>query len=162
ALAVIVALKLFDAGSSGVGVLNAAAGVGAAIALPITATLTGRSRLFGPCVVAFISAGLTLSVIGALPGGALVVVVVCAWGMSMALADATSLSLLHRLLDAPTVSRTVGVMESVKLGAEGAGAMLAPALVTLVGIRPALILAGVPLPVTIGASLQRLRKADRA
>jgi CRP-like cAMP-binding protein len=162
ALAVIVALELFDAGSSGVGVLNAAAGLGAAIALPITATLTGRSRLFGPCVVAFIAAGLTLSVIGALPGGVLVVVVVCAWGMSMALADATSLSLLHRLLDAPTVSRTVGVMESVKLGAEGTGAMLAPALVSLVGVRPALILAGVPLPATIAVSLRRLRRADRA
>ncbi len=162
ALAVIVALKLFDAGSSGVGVLNGAAGVGAAIALPITATLTGRARLFGPCVAAFVAAGLTLSVIGALPGGVLVVVVVCAWGMSMALADATSLSLLHRLLDAPTVSRTVGVMESVKLAAEGTGAMIAPALVALVGIRPALILAGVPLPATIVASLPRLRKADRA
>jgi CRP-like cAMP-binding protein len=70
--------------------------------------------------------------------------------------------LLHRLLDAATVSRTVGVMESLKLATEGTGALLAPALVGLFGIRPALILAGVPLPLTILISLPRLRLADRA
>ena len=162
ALVVIVALRLFGLGASGVGVLNGAAGLGAVIALPITASLIGRRGLAGPCAIAFIAIGVTLIVVGSLPGGVLVVAVVCAWGLSMAIADATSLALLHRLLDAPTVSRTVGVMESLKLGSEGLGALLAPALVGLFGIRPALILAGVPLPLTIVASLPRLHKADRA
>lgn len=163
AMIVIVALKLFGLGASGVGVLNGAAGVGALIALPIAALLTGRPRLLGPCVVAFIGIGVTLGAIGVLPhGGVLVVIVVGAWGISMALADATSLSLLHRLLNASTVSRTVGVMESIKLATEGVGALLAPALVALVGIRSALIVAGIPLPLTIALSVPSLRRSDRA
>ena len=162
AMVVIVALKLFRIGDSGVGILNGASGVGAVIALPITASMTGRSRLAGPCALAFIGTGVTLSLVGALPSGLLVVLVICGWGISMAVADSTSLALLHRLLDAPTVSRTVGVMESLKLAAEGVGALLAPALVGLFGIRPALILAGIPLPLTIVSSLPRLRKADDA
>lgn len=161
-LLVVVALRLFGLGRSGVGLLNAASGAGAAIALPITASLIGRSRLAGPCALAFIGAGLTLSVVGVLGVAALAVILVCGWGLAMALADATSLSLLSRLLDAPTLSRTVGVMESLKLALEGLGALLAPALVALFGIRSSLILAGLPLPLAILLSYQRMRRADVA
>jgi CRP-like cAMP-binding protein len=80
----------------------------------------------------------------------------------MAIADAASLSLLHRLLDAATVSRTVGVMEALKLAAEGIGALLAPALVAIVGIRGAFVVAGLPLPLVVSATWPRLRRADDA
>jgi len=86
--------------------------------------------------------------------------VVCVWGVAMALADATSLSLLSRLLEPRTLGRTVSVMESLKLGLEGLGALLAPALVAATGVRPALLLAGIPLPLTVLASLPRLHHAD--
>jgi CRP-like cAMP-binding protein len=162
ALLVLVALQLLGLGRSGVGVLNAIAGVGAVIALPITASLIGRPRLAGPCACAFIAAGLALSVVGGVEVGAVAVAVVCAWGVSMALADATSLSLLSRLLDANTLSRTVGVMESLKLALEGLGALLAPALVALFGLRPALVVAGLPLPLVILVSYPRMRRADAA
>jgi CRP-like cAMP-binding protein len=162
ALLVVVALRLFALGSSGVGWLNAAAGIGAAIALPITVSLIGRPRLGGPCAAAFIAAGACLIVVGAVPVAVVAAVAICVWGVAMAVADATSLSLLHRLLDPSTLSRTVGVMEALKLGAEGLGALLAPALVGLVGVRPALVIAGLPLPVTIAVSATRLRRADSA
>ena len=162
ALLVVVALRLFGLGRSGVGVLNAAAGAGAVVALPITASMIGRSRLAAPCALAFVGAGLTLSVIGGLHLAALAVVLVGAWGVAMALSDATSLSLLSRLLDATTLGRTVGVMESLKLGLEGLGALVAPALVALLAIRPALIAAGLPLPLVIVLSYRRMRHADAA
>ncbi len=161
ALLVVVALRVFALGGSGVGIFNGAAGVGAALAVAITASLIGRARLGGACALAFVCAGLTLTLVGAIHVSSIAVVVICAWGAAMAIADATSLSMLHRLLDAATVSRTVGVMESLKLGAEGVGALLAPALVALFGVRPALIVAGLPLPVTIILSAGRLRQADR-
>jgi CRP-like cAMP-binding protein len=159
-LVVVVALQLFALGGSGVGVLTGAAGIGAALALPVTASLIGRRHLAVPCALAFVFAGLSLSAVGVLPNGEFAAVVLCGWGAAMAIADATSLSLLHRLLDAPTVSRTVGVMESLKLGLEGIGALVAPALVGLFGVRTALILAGLPLPLTIVLSLTRLSSAD--
>jgi CRP-like cAMP-binding protein len=164
ALAVLVALRLFHLGSSGLGLLQGAAGVGAVIGLSITATLIGRSRLGGACALAFITVGLAVSLVGFAPlgVGAGVALLVVGWGASMAVADATSLSLLHRLLHSDTLSRVVGVMEAFKLASEGVGALLAPVLVTLCGLRPALILAGLPLPVIVVLGWPQIRRSDLA
>lgn len=162
ALAVVVALRLFHLGSSGVGVLQAAAGVGAVIGLPITATLIGRARLGLPCAIAFIGAGLAVSAVGVFPLGEAVALVIVVWGASMAVADATSLSVLHRLLHSDTLSRVVGVMEAFKLAAEGVGALLAPLLVAVFGVRSALIVAGLPLPAMVLVSWSQLHRSDRA
>jgi CRP-like cAMP-binding protein len=162
ALLVVVALQLLDLGSSGVGLLNAAVGAGAVAAVPMIAALIGRPRLGAPCALAFVAAGVLLIPVGVFDSAVVAVAVVACWGAAMAVADATSLSLLHRLLDAATVSRTVGVMESLKLAAEGVGALLAPALVAVLGIRGALVIAGLPLPLVVTASWPRLRRADAA
>jgi CRP-like cAMP-binding protein len=162
ALAVVVALRLFQLGSSGLGLLQAAAGVGAVIGLAVTAALIGRSRLGGPCALAFLGVGVTISVIGIFPLGVGVAAVIVGWGASMAVADATSLSLLHRLLHSDTLSRVIGVMEALKLASEGIGALLAPLIVTVFGLRPALILAGLPLPVIVLLGWPQIRRSDLA
>jgi len=162
ALAVVVALSLFHLGNSGVGVLQAAAGVGAVLAIPITTVLIGRQRLGIPCAAAFIAAGLTVSSVGVFDFGNTVAAVILCWGAAMAVADATSLSLLHRLLHSDTLSRVVGVMEALKLASEGVGALLAPALVAALGLRTALIVAGAPLPLIVLAGLGQIRRSDLA
>jgi CRP-like cAMP-binding protein len=162
ALLVVVALQLLDLGSSGVGLLNAAVGAGAVAAVPMTAALIGPPRLGAPCALAFVAAGVLLIPVGVFDSAVVAVAVVACWGAAMAVADATSLSLLHRLLDAATVSRTVGVMESLKLATEGIGALLAPALVAVLGLRGALVVAGLPLALVVTASRRRLRRADAA
>jgi CRP-like cAMP-binding protein len=162
ALAVVVALRLFHLGSSGVGVLQASAGVGAVLAIPITTKLIGRQRLGIPCALAFIAAGLAVSAVGVFDLGETVALVIVGWGAAMAVADATSLSLLHRLLHSDTLSRVVGVMEALKLASEGVGALLAPALVALFGLRTALVVAGAPLPLIVLAGLGQIRRSDLA
>ncbi len=138
ALLVVVALDLLHAGSSSVGLLQAVTGIGVLIALPVTVTQIGRSRLALPCLVSFVAAGITVGLVATTSSLAVVAGLVLIWGAAMALADATSLSLLHRLLRTGAFSRTVTVMESLKLLTEGAGALLAPALVALFGLRAAL------------------------
>lgn len=160
ALLVVVALRLLHSSSSSVGLLQAAAGVGAFMALPVTATQIGRSRLALPCVASFVAVGLLVGLVGASQTLPVVAVLVFIWGASMAVADAMSLSLLHRLLPIGAFSRTVGVMESLKLVTEGAGALLAPALVALFGMRTALIIAGVPLPLLMVSTWSRVRHSD--
>lgn len=162
ALAVVVALRLFRLGNSGLGLLQAAAGVGAIVAIPITAKLIGRRRLGIPCAVAFIAAGLAVSAVGIFNLGESVALVVVCWGAAMALADSTSLSLLHRLLHSDTLSRVVGVMEALKLASEGLGAILAPALVAIFGLRSALIIAGLPLPLIVLLGVGQIRRSDLA
>lgn len=162
ALAVVVALRLFHLGTSGVGLLQAAAGVGAILAIPITAKLIGLRGLGVPCAVAFIAAGVAVSVVGIFDFGWSVALVIVGWGIAMAVADSTSLSLLHRLLHSDTLSRVVGVMEALKLASEGLGALLAPALVAVFGLRTALIVAGLPLPLIVLLGLGQIRRSDRA
>lgn len=160
ALLVIVALRLLHAGSSSVGLLQAATGIGVLIALPLTVSQIGRSRLALPCLASFLAAGITVGLVATASSLAVVAGLVLIWGAAMALADATSLSMLHRLLRTDAFSRTVTVMESLKLLTEGAGALLAPALVALFGLRAALVIAGLPLPVLVAGTWARVRKSD--
>jgi CRP-like cAMP-binding protein len=160
ALLVVVVLHMLHAGDSSVGLMQAAAGLGALFALPVTAAQIGRARLAIPCVLSFVGAGIAIGLISAKPPLLIVAVLVFAWGASMALADATSLSLLHRLLNSEAFSRTVAVMESLKLVSEGAGALLAPALVALLGLRSALLVAGLPLPILMITTWVRVRRSD--
>jgi CRP-like cAMP-binding protein/predicted MFS family arabinose efflux permease len=160
ALLVVVALRLLHAGSSSVGLLQAAAGVGAFVALPLTASQIGQARLALPCIASFVAAGLAVALVGTASALPVVAGLVLIWGAAMALADATSLSLLHRLLPTQAFSRTVAVMESLKLVSEGAGALLAPALVALFGLRAALVIAGLPLPLLMISTWVRVRKSD--
>jgi CRP-like cAMP-binding protein len=160
ALLVVVVLRMLRAGNSSVGLMQAATGLGALLALPVTAAQIGRARLAIPCVLSFVGAGIAIGLISAKPPLLIVAALVFAWGASMALADATSLSLLHRLLNTDAFSRTVAVMESLKLVSEGAGALLAPALVALFGLRPALVIAGLPLPVLMITTWVRVRRSD--
>lgn len=160
ALLVVVALRMLRLGPSGVGLLSGAVGVGALAGLPLAGSMIGRSRLGKPCALSFIGVGVTVSLVGAAGVTTVIAVLAACWGASMAVSDSTSLSLLTRLLDSSTLTRTVGVMESLKLGAEGVGALVAPALVGLFGIRPALVLAGLPLPLLVVFAVPRMRRAD--
>lgn len=160
ALLVVVALRLLHAASSSVGLLQAATGVGVLIALPLTVSQIGRSRLALPCLASFVAAGITVGLVATASSLAVVAVLVVIWGAAMAVADATSLSLLHRLLRTGAFSRTVAVMESLKLLTEGIGALLAPALVAVFGLRPALVIAGLPLPLLVVSTWTRVRSSD--
>lgn len=160
ALLVVVALNLLHAGSSSVGLLQAASGLGVLIALPVTVAQIGRSRLALPCLMSFVAAGITVGLVSTASALYVVAVLVFLWGAAMAVADATSLSLLHRLLPTDAFSRTVAVMESLKLLTEGAGALLAPALVALFGLRAALVIAGLPLPLLMLVTWARVRSSD--
>jgi CRP-like cAMP-binding protein len=160
ALLVVVALRLLHSGDSSVGLLQAATGIGALVALPLTAAQIGRAHLAIPCAAAFVLSGVTVGLIGAASALAVVAVLVFLWGAAMALADATSLSLLHRVLPSQLFSRTLMVMESLKLVSEGAGALLAPALVAIFGLRSALFIAGLPLPLLVVATWVRVRRSD--
>lgn len=161
ALSVVVALHVLHVGDSGVGVLQAAAGVGAVLAVSISATQIGRRRLAPECMVAFGVSGLAISVVGGSPPYVVVLVVICGWGIAMAVADAISMSMLHRLLDPRALFRTVAVMDSLKSISEGIGALLAPGLVALLGVHVALLVGGLPLPVLMVFTSRRMRASDR-
>jgi CRP-like cAMP-binding protein len=160
AIAVIASLHLLHAGSGGVGLLMMAAGIGALTAVPVSATLIDRPRLGTPAAVALSACGIPFIIIAGVPSLDAALVLVVVWGVGMAVSDVATSSLLYRLLDTPILPRVTGAIESAKLALEGLGALLAPVLVSIVGIRGALIAAGVPLPVVVLAGWRMLHRLD--
>jgi CRP-like cAMP-binding protein len=161
ALATLAALGFLDLGRSGVGTLLALSGVGVLLAIPVSALLVARPHLRGPLVLALSLCGAPLVAIAVAGSAGVAFAAVVVWGFGMAFADVILTALQLRMVDATVLSRTVGAVESLKIGAEGAGALLAPALVALVGLRPAIALAGAT-PLVVGAAeWNPLRRVDR-
>ena len=160
AVAVIASIRLLHAGSTGVGLLMLAAGVGSLIAAPLSSLLIRRDRVGTPAVVALVACGVPLAVVAGVPVFNLAMALVVAWGAGMALADVTTTSLVYRLVDTPMAPRVTGIIESTKLALEGLGGFLAPVLVLVIGIRVTLLVAALPLPVLAIAGWRMLHRMD--
>ena len=160
AIAVIASLRLLHAGSAGVGLLMLAAGIGALAAVPISAALIGRRQIGNPMILAFVACGIPLVIIAGVPVLYIALFFVAAWGVGMAVADVATFSLLHRLLDTPLLPRVTGAIESAKLALEGLGALVGPILASMLGIRWALTIAGLPLPAVVLVGRKLLHRLD--
>jgi CRP-like cAMP-binding protein len=160
AIAVIASLRFLHAGSGGVGLLMLAAAVGSLVAVPLSAKLIGRSRIAIPTAVALLGCGIPLGIMAGIPGISVAVILVAAWGVGMAVADVATSSLLFRLLAAPLLPRVTGVIESSKLALEGLGALIAPVLVTTIGVRGTLLVAALPLPILVVSGWSMLQRLD--
>jgi hypothetical protein len=160
AIVVIASLRLLHGGSAGVGLLMLAAGIGSLVAVPVSATLINRPRLGTPAALALISCGLPLGLIAGIPVLDVALALVAVWGIGMAVADVATLALLYRLLETPMLPRVTGVIESSKLALEGLGALVAPILVSTIGIRGALVVAALPLPVVVSTGWKLLHRMD--
>jgi CRP-like cAMP-binding protein len=160
AIAVIASIKLLHAGSTGVGLLMLAAGIGSLVAAPLSSMLVTRPRLGTPTAIALVACGLPLAAIAGVPVMDLALGLVAAWGIGMALTDVATSSLLHRLVETPVVPRVTGAIESTKLALEGLGGFLAPLLASTIGIRAALLVAAIPLPLVVISGWKTLHKVD--
>jgi CRP-like cAMP-binding protein len=160
AIAVIASLRLLHAGSAGVGLLMMAAGIGSLAAVPLSGRLMNRTRLGTPAALALIACGLPIGVIAWVPKFDIALALVAAWGIGMAVADVATLSLLYRLLDIPLLPRVTALIESSKLALEGLGGLLAPFLVSTIGIRGALVAAASPLPLVVVTRWKMLHRLD--
>ena len=160
AIAVIASLRLLHAGSTGVGLLMLAGGVGSLVAAPLSSRMIARSRIGTPAALSLALCGIPLAVLAGLPVFDLALALIPAWGVGMAVADVATASLLNRLLDSPSMPRVTSAIEATKLALEGLGAFLAPLLVTAIGVRGTLLIAAVPLPAVVVARWRLLHRID--
>jgi predicted MFS family arabinose efflux permease len=148
-LVVIVAIQLLDLGGAGVGWLNACWGAGGLAGGIAALTLLGRGRLAAGLATGGLLVGVPLMAIAAvaspLVAGALLVVL----GVGYALIEVAGLSLLQRLSAEDVLARAFSVVESSYWFTTGLGAIIAPAIVALVGVRGALVAVGACLPLVV-------------
>jgi hypothetical protein len=158
-LIVSVAFDLLHIGNGGVGYLNAAFGVGALIGALVTAGLVGAERLSRPFIAGALLCGAPL-VIAAFPSRAGAVTGLVLLGIGNPLIDVPCFTLLQRAIPQALLARVFGVLQLIWNGSIGIGAILAPALISWLGIRGALILAGCFVPVMVAVLWPKLLRID--
>ena len=159
-LVVVTALRLLDLGTAGVGWLYAATGVGGIIGAGVTLALVSRKRLAGDFGIGLLLWGIPFVVMGVWPNAVVALVMLGVLGIGNTLVDVSGLTLLQRNAPDAVRARVFGVFESMVAGTIGLGAIFAPLLVAVAGIRGALVATGLFLPVLAGLLWRRLVSLD--
>ena len=147
---VVLALDVLDIGQSGAGYLNAAFGLGGALAIGVTISLVGRSRLM-PAVLASLGVWTAAFVLLSVwPAVGIAFLALAVAGGARGLFDVAGRTLLQRTAPSDVLARVFGVLEGLEMAALALGALVAPLLVAVGGNRVA-ILGGRADPARAGA-----------
>ena len=161
-LIVVASIRLLGLGNSGVGYLNSAFGVGGLVGAGIAVALVARQKLGSDFAIGTLLWGVPLILIGAFPDSAAALVLIAFIGIGDTLVEISAPTLLQRAVPEEVLGRVFGAVESMIIGAMGIGAAVAPALVSGIGVRGALIASGALLPVLGVAFWRRLVAIDSA
>jgi MFS family permease len=156
------ALQLLHIGAGGVGYLNSAVGVGGLIGAVFSLMLVGRRRLAGMFGLAVAGTGGPMIFIAPHPSTAIALVAFALIGVSNILEDVAGFTLLQRTTPGEVLSRVFGVVHSLFFATVAVGAILAPLLVHLIGVRWSLVAVGSILPVLALATRIPLLRLDDA
>ncbi len=159
-LVVVMALDLLSWSDSGVGLLNAAMGVGGLAGSLAAFALIGRKRLASDFGLGIVLWGAPLAAIGLWPHVWVALVALGVLGLGNTLVDVAGLTLLQRTAPPDVIGRVFGVLEMLLVGTIGLGAVIAPVLIDGVGVRWSLVVAGAFLPVLAALTWRQLRVID--
>ena len=138
-LYVLVAEELLGLGSTGVGVLTGAVGLGAVCALPAAARFAEAERLTEVMLATLLSTALPLALLAVMGSPVVAGVALVVTGVGIVGFEVLSLILLQRLSRREMLGRIFGVVGAASNAGKLFGALLAPALVALVGLRGSLV-----------------------
>ncbi|HKG35951.1 MAG TPA: cyclic nucleotide-binding domain-containing protein, partial [Solirubrobacterales bacterium] len=161
-LAVLAATGFLDMGRSGFGLLAAAAGVGATLAIPAGSLLVGSRRLAAALGASVAVIGLALVGVAVAGTASAALLLLVVWGVAMALADLSATAVLPRIADARRLGHMTAITESFKQSMEGTGSVVVPLLAAILGVRGALAGLGALAPLAALAAWRTLAQVDAA
>ena len=159
-LIVVTAFRVLDAGPAAVGYMTAAIGIGGLIGALGALTLVGRqlATTFGVALVVW---GLAIVLVAPRPYLVLALVLLALVGVANSVEDVAAFTLLQRVVPDALLTRVLGVVWGLAMGALALGSITAPALVRAIGPRPALVAVGAILPVLTLIAWRGLIEIDR-
>jgi MFS family permease len=157
---VVVAIDLLDTGEPGVGLLTAAIGAGA-VAGSLGASMFADGRrlatLEGLGVALW---GVPLILSGAFAAEPVVIALMCVIGIGNALVDIGLFTGLPRLVPDDMLARVFGAFEALIALTVALGSLITPLVISLLGIRGALVAIGLVAPLIVALVWPRLRAID--
>jgi MFS family permease len=159
-LIVVMSLQLLES-QAAVGYLNSALGIGGVLGALLTAALVARARLATDLALGIVVWGVPIMLVAAWTSLTFALLMLGIVGIANTLIDVSATTLVQRSTPEAVVSRVFGVIGSVGLIAVALGALVAPAVIALVGSRGALLVTGVLLPVVALPSWGSLTRIDR-
>jgi MFS family permease len=160
-LIVVAAFQVLDGGGAEVGYLTAAIGVGGLAGALGAMALEGR-RLAVVFGVALVFWGAPLVLIAPQPSFAAAVFLLAVVGAANSVEDVAVFTLLQRLVPDDVLTRVLGVLWGLAMGAVALGSIAAPGLVKVLGARAAFVVVGAILPLLAILTYRRLVEIDRA
>lgn len=159
---VVTAIDLLDVGDKGVGYIQAAVGVGALLGGLLALSLTGARRLSPAFLFGVVLWGAPLIVLGFWHQVVPALILFAMLGVGNSLVDVAAFTLVQRAVPDEILARVFGVIQMLWLASVGVGAMVAPALIALLGVDTALIVTGASLPLLVLIFGRRLAGIDAA
>jgi MFS family permease len=155
------AFDVLGTGEDGYGWLLSGLGVGGLLGAVAALGLVGRNlvRSFAVGVVGW---GVPIALLAVWQSPAAAFALVALVGLANTLVDVSAFTLLQRAVPDEVLARVFGILESVMYGSTVAGALLAPVLVSALGLETALVVSGLSLPVLVAATWPLLRSLDLA
>ena len=160
-LIVVAAFRVLHEGAGTVGYMTAAVGVGGLAGAIGAMTLEGRP-LAVPFGAALVFWGAPLMMIAPHPELVAAIALLAVVGAANSVEDVAVFTLLQRIVPDELLTRVLGVLWGLAMGAVALGSIAAPALVGLVGPRSAFAVAGGVLPLLVVLAYRRLATIDRA
>ena len=159
-LIVALAIDVLAMGNGGAGFLTAAFGAGAMMGAAFAIVLVGRRRLVPFLLLAALLWSASFSLIAGSATRLAALLLLAVAGAGRSLLDVAGRTLLQRISPPYVLARVFGILEGLAMAALATGALLTPALVSLVGAKVALVGLGAILPALAGVRLRRLLAAD--
>jgi MFS family permease len=160
-LIVVAAFQVLDTGAGAVGYMTAAIGVGGLAGAVGAMTLEGRP-LAVPFGAALVFWGAPLMLIAPRPQIVAAVVLLAVVGAANSVEDVAVFTLLQRIVPDELLTRVLGVLWGLAMGAVALGSIVAPLVVDWLGARTAFAVVGAVLPLLALLAYRRLAAIDRA
>jgi MFS family permease len=159
-LIVVGVFRLLGAGAGAVGYLTAAVGVGGLIGAFGALSLKGR-RLAVPFGISLVFWGLPIILVAAWPNVVVAVFLLAVVGAANSVEDVAVFTLLQRVVPDDVLTRVLGIVWGLAMGAIAIGSVAATGIVSLVGSRAAFVVVGAILPLTTLIVWRQLVRIDR-
>ena len=159
---VVAAAQLMSLGDQGIGVLQAAIGLGGIAGAVAGSAFAGRRRLSGAALLGLVLWGLPITVIGLLPNAIVAIAVLAVLGIGNAIFDVGIFSLIQRNVPNRVRASVFGACEGVFMLGVALGSLAAPLIVQRAGLQGGLVLTGLILPLLAVVASSAIRGADLA